>query len=189
VWRKIEMRADQTLEELHFAIQDAFKWDADHLFSFFLSGQAWDESTEYRLPEGYTPWGESIEDEEEDWPEPTPKEREQALRALFGGGEGMKVEEMQAHVDAFWEDFLAEEEVSAPGNVLTTTLEELNLEPKQAFMYLFDYGDEWRFKVRVHAVDGNADPDAEYPRVVESVGEAPPQYPDWDEDEDWDEGW
>ena len=31
----------------------------------------------------------------------------------------------------------------------------------------------------------NANPDAEYPRLVESVGEAPPQYPDWDDDEDW----
>ena len=52
-------------------------------------------------------------------------------------------------------------------------------------MYLFDYGDEWRFKVRVHAIadfrDENADPDAEYPRLVESVGEAPEQYPAWDE--------
>jgi len=38
VWRKIEMRADQTLEELHLAIQNAYDWDADHLYSFFMSG-------------------------------------------------------------------------------------------------------------------------------------------------------
>jgi hypothetical protein len=66
VWRKIEMRADQTLEDLHFAIQRAYRWDADHLYSFFMSGQAWDETTEYRLPEGYTPWGEPDDDEEAD---------------------------------------------------------------------------------------------------------------------------
>jgi hypothetical protein len=64
-------------------------------------------------------------------------------------------------------------------------LDELNLKPKQEFLYLFDYGDDWRFKVRVHAIDENADPDAKYPRLVESMGEAPPQYPDWDGDEDW----
>jgi hypothetical protein len=54
------------------------------------------------------------------------------------------------------------------------------------FLYLFDYGDEWRFKVRVHAVDEDADPAIEYPRIVELVGQAPPQYAEWD-DEDWDE--
>jgi hypothetical protein len=184
VWRKIEMSADQTLEDLHFAIQDAYEWDTDHLYSFFMSGQAWDESSEYCLPEGYTPWGEPIDDEEEEdeeWPELTPEEREQALRALFGGGEGMTVEEMQAHMDAFWDDYLAEEDELGPGNVQITTLEELDLEPKQEFMYLFDYGDDWRFKVRVHAINENADPDAEYPRLVESVGESPEQYPIWDD--------
>ena len=182
-WRKIEMSADQTLEDLHFAIQDAYEWDTDHLYSFFMSGQAWDESSEYCLPEGYTPRGEPTydEDEEEEWPDPTPEEREQSLRALFGGGEGMTVEEMQGHVDAFWDDYLAEEDELGPGNVQITTLEELDLEPSQEFMYLFDYGDDWRFKVRVHAINENADPDVEYPRLVESVGEAPEQYPIWDE--------
>ena len=179
-WRKIEMRTDQTLEDLHFAIQDAYEWDADHLYSFFMSEKAWDESTEYCLPEGYDPWGVPMDDEEEESPEPTPEEREQALRALFGGGEGMTLEEMEAALAAFWEEYLAEEE-PGPGNVQTTTLEELNLKLKQEFMYLFDYGDAWRFKVRVHAISENADPDAEYPRLVESVGEAPEQYPAWDE--------
>jgi len=84
-------------------------------------------------------------------------------------------------MDAFWDDYLAEEDELGPGNVQITTLEKLDLEPRQEFMYLFDYGDEWRFKVRVHAINENADPDAEYPRLVESVGEAPEQYPAWDE--------
>ncbi len=181
-WRKVEMSADQTLEDLHFAIQDAYEWDADHLYSFFMSGQAWDESSEYCLPEGSDPWGEPIDDEdEEEWPEPTPEEHEQALRALLGGGEGMTVEEMQAYVDAFLDEYFAEEDELGSGNVRTTTLEELDLEPRQEFIYLFDYGDEWRFKVRVHAINENADPEAEYPRLVESVGEAPEQYPAWDE--------
>ena len=183
VWRKIEMRADQTLEELHFAIQRAYEWDCDHLYSFFMSGKAWDESTEYRLPEGVAPWGEPVDDddeeeeeEEEDWPEPTPEEREQALRALFGETD-MTLEEMQAQMDAFWEEILAEE-YEGPGNVQTTTLGELDLQPKQEFLYLFDYGDEWRFKVRVYAINPDA-PEGKYPRIVESVGEAPEQYPDW----------
>lgn len=50
VWRRIEMRGDQTLEDLHDAIQDAFGWDNDHLYSFYLSGKAFDERTEYCSP-------------------------------------------------------------------------------------------------------------------------------------------
>jgi hypothetical protein len=180
VWRKIEMRADQTLEDLHFAIQDAYEWDADHLYSFFMSGEAWDESTEYCLPEGSDPWGVPIDDEEEEWPEPTPEEREEALRALFPNRDAT-LEEMEAAVDRFWEELLAEEVPSGPGNVQTTTIEELDLEPKQEFMYLFDYGDNWRFKVRVHAINPDA-PEGNYPRIVESVGESPEQYAgsDWE---------
>jgi hypothetical protein len=49
VWRKIELPASWTLEDLHFTIQDAFAFDASHLYSFFMSGEAWDASTEYTL--------------------------------------------------------------------------------------------------------------------------------------------
>jgi hypothetical protein len=36
VWRKIAIRADQTLEDLHFAIFDAFDRYEEHLYSFFF---------------------------------------------------------------------------------------------------------------------------------------------------------
>ena len=52
VWRRIEVRGDQTLHDLHNAMQEAFDWDDDHLYAFFLSGIAWDESTEYVAPLG-----------------------------------------------------------------------------------------------------------------------------------------
>lgn len=180
-WRKIEVRADQTLEDLHFAIQRAYRWDADHLYSFFMSGRAWDRNTEYTLPEEASPWGgewEDAEKEEEEEFEPTLQEREKALRELFG--EGMTLEEMEAQMQAFWDDGLAEEEEARSRDVRTTTLEDLNLKPQQEFMYLFDYGDEWRFRVRVHAINEHADPEVDYPRVVESVGKAPEQYPNWE---------
>ena len=46
-WFLIEMRADQTLYDLHYAILDAADFDEDHLYSFYMSGQAWDKATEY----------------------------------------------------------------------------------------------------------------------------------------------
>ncbi len=177
-WRKIEMRADQTLEALHFAIQEVFDWDGDHLYSFFMSGKAWDNATEYCLPEGHDPWGMPYEDDEdEEEPELTPAEREAALRRLFGNE--MPLAEMEAHMAAFWDEVEAEAAEEADRNVQTVTLENVRLDVGQMFMYLFDYGDEWRFKVRVHAVNPDA-PEGEYPRLVESVGKAPSQYPDWE---------
>ena len=50
VWRRIELRGDQTLHDLHEAIQDAFEWDDDHLYAFYLSGKAWDETSAYESP-------------------------------------------------------------------------------------------------------------------------------------------
>lgn len=47
VWRRIELTGEHTLEDLHFAIQDTFAWDDDHLHAFYLSGKPWDPSTEY----------------------------------------------------------------------------------------------------------------------------------------------
>lgn len=52
VWRSIEMAGDQTLDDLHYAIQSAVNFNADHMYSFFMSGRAWDDTTEYAAPYG-----------------------------------------------------------------------------------------------------------------------------------------
>ncbi|MEZ4867773.1 MAG: hypothetical protein R3C14_40985 [Caldilineaceae bacterium] len=245
-WRKVELSGEDTLEALHLAIQDAYDFDADHLYSFFMSGKAWDQSTEYNLPEGASPWGSTVvldeEGEEfEDEEDGAEEDDEDTAMSPFAGLEGMAMpnpeqirmmmqmlqsdaEARQQFIDAMStqmgvppamaqmivgnlaamtegmsdEDlnsvlqmgnpFGAQEE--AQGDVRVTTLDSLQLRKGQTFLYLFDYGDEWRFNVRVHAINPNADAALEYPRLVESVGEAPPQYPDWDEDdEEWDEDW
>jgi hypothetical protein len=53
------------------------------------------------------------------------------------------------------------------------------------FLFLFDYGDEWHFGVRLVCTSTAPEPDAQYPRVVASRGQAPPQYPQVEEE--WDE--
>jgi Plasmid pRiA4b ORF-3-like protein len=47
VWFRVEMSGDQTLDDLHNVIQEAFDWDDDHLYAFFLSGRAWDTKDTY----------------------------------------------------------------------------------------------------------------------------------------------
>ncbi|WP_172194815.1 calcium-binding protein [Saccharibacillus qingshengii] len=59
-------------------------------------------------------------------------------------------------------------------------------EPKQKFLLLFDYGDEWRFIVEFLG-DEEPAPGMEIPYIFQSVGEAPDQYEEDNEDELWDE--
>jgi Plasmid pRiA4b ORF-3-like protein len=50
-------------------------------------------------------------------------------------------------------------------------------------LFLFDYGDEWRFRVSLKET-GTKQPKVRYPRVVTIRGIVPPQYPDPDEEID-----
>jgi hypothetical protein len=58
VHRTIELRSEQTLHDLHHAIQRAIGWDADHLYSFFVGGVARDSRYWVSCPyeEGRPPW-------------------------------------------------------------------------------------------------------------------------------------
>jgi hypothetical protein len=125
VWRRIEIRGDQTLDDLHLAIQSAFDWDNDHMYAFFLSNKAWDQKTEY---EG-NPLGE--------------------------------------------------------GNAGITPIFTLKLRARKKFLYIFDFGDDLRHSITVEAVvkKGTA-PDTDYPRIIEAHGDAPPQYPSAENDEE-----
>ena len=44
VSRTIELLASQTFSDLHHAIQQHFELDDDHMYAYFMSGQAWDHS-------------------------------------------------------------------------------------------------------------------------------------------------
>jgi hypothetical protein len=68
------------------------------------------------------------------------------------------------------------------------TLDSLDLKVRQKFLYLFDYGDNHEFDVRVLKINPSASK-GKYPRLVAQEGEAPPQYPDYDEESgvpEWD---
>jgi hypothetical protein len=136
VWREIEIASNQTVEELGNAIPLAFDFGDPHLWSFFLSGRAWDHESEYALHSEPDPFG-------------GPRARA-AQRALI-------------------------REMPWPG-----------ASGKKEFLFLFDYGDEWHFGVKRVRQSPMVETGARYPRVVARQGEAPPQYPDPDE-EGWDE--
>ena len=49
-----------------------------------------------------------------------------------------------------------------------------------SMLFLFDYGDEWRFRVKLKET-GKKIVKVRYPRIVATHGEAPEQYPDPDD--------
>jgi hypothetical protein len=138
IWREIEIAANQSLADLGEAIRRAFDFDDPHLWSFFLSGKAWDASSEYALRRAPGPSGRS--------------------RARAAGGVCIR-------------------DAPLPGKT-----------GKQAFLFVFDYGDEWHFAVKFARTREQIEPGAQYPRVVAGQGDAPPQYPDveaaFDDDSD-----
>jgi shikimate kinase len=116
VWRKIELSSDHTLLDFHNAIQDAYKFDSDHLFSFFMDGIPWSD---------------------EKFASPYENEGPHADEVSIG---------------------------------------ELGLVQGQTFLYLFDYGDEWRFQVTLEEIQHNK-PHPKKPQIVERKGASPEQYP------------
>ena len=136
VWRMLEAPDDATLEDVHLAIQDAFNWDNDHLYAFFLGGSTRDHMT--RVDGPFMDAG------------------------LFGG------------------------DMTYP-TADEVTLAALELRPKQRFLYLFDFGDQLEHDIEVAEILPLPVGDVEL-RVITSQGEAPPQYPTWDGDEEEDDG-
>ena len=61
------------------------------------------------------------------------------------------------------------------------SIEDLNLREGTTLLYIFDFGDWWEFGIQLEKIDTN-DLRSEYGAIVESKGDAPPQYPGWEED-------
>jgi hypothetical protein len=60
-------------------------------------------------------------------------------------------------------------------SVKRTRVAEPFLEIGQRMLFLFDYGDDWRFVIEVLGI-GNKEPGVRYPRVLKKVGTSPQQY-------------
>ena len=77
-------------------------------------------------------------------------------------------------------------EATKTRSVKKTKVAEAFAEVGRAMTFLFDYGDEWMFRVEVTAL-GRKEPKARYPRVLAKAGPSPAQYPDPEDEEGADE--
>ena len=267
IQREIEVAANNTLGDLGFAILDAYDFDSDHLWSFFLSGKRWDKTTEYAYHAD--DWGNE-EDDIEDIVELFPEGSEMRKLALLAEDPAFEAtdalpaeidrtklqaemvamlneaaaeapaedrmliaefarliesdpnadpakmsEALQRYLFGDWqpdeEDETGDSESALAAALFSPDLAGLDLPflsddddapdvddilirdlaypgktGKKEFLFLFDYGDEWEFGVKLLDAKGELTPNAEYPRLIASRGNSPPQYPPWDEDdEEW----
>ena len=56
--------------------------------------------------------------------------------------------------------------------------------PGKEFLYIFDFGDEWHFGVKLMRTSDRLEEGAHYPHIVTRHGESPPQYPDLEDEDD-----
>ena len=64
-------------------------------------------------------------------------------------------------------------------------LEDIDLNEKDVFHYLFDFGDDWWHRIRVQSIRTGGFT-KKLIKVIKSVGRSPGQYPDYDDYEDQD---
>jgi hypothetical protein len=115
LWRRIRVSADHTLLDLHNSIQEAYDFDNDHLYSFFMDGKT---RSRQKFTSSYENDGVCVDE------------------ALIG---------------------------------------ELGLIKGQKILYLFDYGDEWRFQVQLEEIIPDKT-EAGLPVIIEKKGGNPVQY-------------
>jgi hypothetical protein len=69
------------------------------------------------------------------------------------------------------------------GDVTCTAIDSLGLKTGDAFGYWFDFGDNWWHQINVVALEEKV-PRGSFPRVTKRTGENPPQYVDWEEEDE-----
>lgn len=133
--RTIEIRSQQTLNQLHRAIFEAFdRWDDCHLCEFHFGSKPRERHAKcYVLP--------FIYDDPEEFDEPMPA-----------------------------------------GSITQTRIGSLGLTVGSVFWYWYDFGDNWYHEIRVLEI-GEVETKVKYPRLIARVGDSPPQYVNWDEEE------
>jgi len=133
ICRTIQIRGNQTLEDLHEAIFDAFDRFDNHLYMFTV------------------------------------------------GGTGPRPRDGRHFADPFaLEDQAFGKEPDEDASI--TSIDSLGLKVDDAFTYWFDFGDDWWHQINVVAIEDEAPP-GKYSKVTKRIGNSPPQYIDWEEEE------
>jgi hypothetical protein len=158
VWRDIEADGSHTLTDFHERIFEAFDRRDTHAYEFLTRDEHGIATQSYAHPRMYSgdqSWQPMNDDEidrflEHAIPDDAPEEARERFRKL-------------------------RKNPPEEGNAAETTIDDLSLAESQTLFYEFDFGDGWEHHIELQeAREGTLDGE---PVVVDSQGEAPPQYP------------
>lgn len=68
-------------------------------------------------------------------------------------------------------------------NIVDYYLKDLPLGKFESFKFIFDFGDNWEFDILIENIDNSREIDSV--KLIKSHGEAPEQYPDYYDEEEW----
>ncbi|ELY45359.1 IS1096 element passenger TnpR family protein [Natronorubrum sulfidifaciens] len=162
VWRDLEVDGSQTLADFHEGIFEAFERWETHAYAFRTRDEHGIATRSYVHPQMYSgdqSWP-PMDDEDIDQfieqavPDDVPEEAKERFRDL-------------------------QKNPPEEGNAAKTTIDDLDLEQSQSLFYEFDFGDGWEHHIELQEIrEGSLDGE---PVVVDEQGDAPPQYPEYDE--------
>lgn len=132
--RVIAIKGSQTLEDLHYAIFEAFDRFDPHMYEFQFGAKK-------PMARAATRYGIVSDDE----------------------------------IGPFWDPELKDASAA--------TIASMELKINEPFFYWFDFGDDWMHELRLVATNQTSDA-LSYPIVIRKDGESPPQYPDYESEED-----
>jgi hypothetical protein len=162
VWRDIEVDESHTLTDFHEAIFDAFeRWDT-HAYEFLLRDEHGIAIRSYAHPQMYSG--------DQSWP---PMDDDEIDRFL---DHAIPDDAPEEATDKFRD---LRKNPPEEGNAAETTIDDLDLDQSQSLFYEFDFGDGWEHHIKPEEIrEGPLDGD---PVVVDTQGDAPPQYPGQEE--------
>jgi len=101
---------------------------------------------------------------------------------------GSKSRKRFSEAPEFTHPFMLEEDFGLPHKQIQdaskTKISDLTLKEKTKLEYLFDFGDEWLHEITLEKIS-DIFPKKKYPLVTKSTGQSPPQYPDFDDEEEY----
>ena len=162
VWRDIEVDGSHTLADFHEGIFEAFeRWDT-HAYAFRTRDEHGIATRSYVHPQMYSG--------DQSWPPMNDEDIDQFIQQA-----------VPDDVPKEAKDRFRDLRKNPPdeGNAAETTIDDLDLEQSQSLFYEFDFGDGWEHHIELQEIrEGSLDGE---PVIVDEQGDAPPQYPEYDE--------
>ena len=179
--RTIELRATDTLDTLAHSVLDAFQFDHDHLYAFYMNGDIDDprfelspfeddddlddmEDLDIGDLDGLLMAGDEDDEDEDD------EEAEDAADDAEAG----EAKDADAAHDGDGPN--GEADLYEDEEIEDISIGLLGLPLHHKFLFRYDFGDDHRFEIEVADLSGRAKPDVEYPHVAAKKGRAPQQY-------------